>query len=50
MRNAVSLQSVILEMVYILENKPFQRARRVGIIKCLLFGKILKMLLVPRGG
>ena len=46
MRDAVSLQSMILEMVRILKNKPFQRARRVGIIECLLFGKVLKMLLV----
>ena len=45
-RDAVSLQSMILEMVRILKNKPFQRARRVGIIECLLFGEVLKMLLV----
>jgi hypothetical protein len=35
---------MILEMVRILKNKPFQRARRVGTIECLLFGKVLKML------
>jgi hypothetical protein len=46
MRYAVSLQSMILEMVRILKNKPFQRARRVGIIECLLFGKVLKILLI----
>ena len=50
MRDAVPLRSVILEMVCIMENKPFQRARRVGRIECLLFGKVLKLLLVHVSG
>jgi hypothetical protein len=37
---------MILVMVRILENKPFQRAGRVRISECLPFGKVLKMLLV----
>jgi hypothetical protein len=37
---------MILEMVRILKNKPFQRVRKVGTIECLLFGKVLKMLLI----
>jgi hypothetical protein len=44
--DAVSQQSMILVMVRILENKPFQRAGRVRTSECLPFKKVLKMLLV----
>jgi hypothetical protein len=45
-RDAVSQQSMNLVMVRILKNKPFQRARRMGIIEWLPFGKVLKVLLL----
>ena len=42
----MSQQSMVLVMVRILKNKPFQRARRVGTVECLPFEKVLKMLLI----
>jgi hypothetical protein len=42
--DAVSQQSMILVMVRILKNKPFQRARRAGTVECLPLGETLKML------
>jgi len=42
----VSQQSIVLIKVRILKNNPFQRARRVGTVNNLPFGKILKILLI----
>jgi hypothetical protein len=45
-----SQQRMNLIMVRILKNKPFQRARRMGIIEWLPFGKVLKVLLLYMAG
>jgi len=49
-QQAHSSQSMVLVMVRILKKKPAQRARRMGVIEWLPFGKLLKMLLLYMAG